>query len=253
MTAPRRDDPRKRGFTLIETVISTAFVVLVLGGFALLMRSTGEPNDMMQTIGHLQEAGRRIIRTIGNDLKCVGIRESAGGNLPAIFERPVGPEGTPRGKLVASMSFADANNAQYQWARSGDQSRIERNRDRACNELVFRPIDFEYIDGGGNVRQGWPFDILNGDALKWDGDTVNYRVVRDATGTNWVERRVNDAAPRKIGSFVQNITFDCLASDRTLLYNQVAIVVYLSRTLPNGRVMNAAVEGIVSLGVEREP
>jgi hypothetical protein len=137
--------------------------------------------------------------------------------------------------------------------RNGDQSRIERNRNRACDELVFRRIDFQYIDGGGNVLDGWPLDILNGDTLKWDADTVNYRVVRDATGTNWVERRVNDANPsRKIGSFVQNITFDCLGSDRTLLFNQVAIVVYLSRTLPTGRVINAAVEGVVSLGVQRE-
>ncbi|MFO0980827.1 MAG: hypothetical protein U1E76_03595 [Planctomycetota bacterium] len=247
-----QNQKRSAGFVAIESMLSAAFTALILGGFVLLMRSARGPNETGEATAQLQEIGRRIIVEIGNDLKNAGIRETGGVNYPEIFERPVGDANTPRGNLVASMSFGDAGNAQYQWARNGEnESRIERNRDRACDELVFTPIDYDQtIDG--NPKVGWPLDSTNNDQIKWDADEVNYRVVRDASGTPWLERRINDQTPRKIGPFVQNITFDCLGSDRTLLYNQVAIVVYLATTGGDGRRIESAVEGVVNLGIRRD-
>jgi hypothetical protein len=249
----RRQVPRSRGMAVLEATIIAAFMVtLVMGGFALLMRSARGPTELGGTVGQLQEIGRRIIEQVSEDLKNTGIHTTAGANFPAIYERPAGDGKIPRGKLVASMSLADANDAQFQWARNGDKSRIARNRNRACDELLFTPVDPTVVDGGATLPS-WPLDITNNDQLKWaDANQVNYRVVNDATGPPWLERRVNDTAPRKIAPFVQNITFDCLGSDRTLLYNQVAIVVYLSHTLSTGRVINTAIEGVVNLGIRRE-
>jgi hypothetical protein len=253
MLVGRRHDARTRGMAVLEATLIAAFLmVFVMGGFALLMRSARGPTELGGTVGQLQEIGRRIIAEVSDDLKNTGIHQTGGANFPAIFERPIGDDKTPRGKQVASMSIDDANNAQYQWARSGDQSRIARNRNRACDELVFTPIDATVVDGA-NTFASWPLDILNNDQLKWaDANQVNYRVVTDVTGTPWLERRINDRNPRKIGPFVQNITFDCLGSDRTLLYNQVAIVVYLSHRLSSGRVINTAIEGVVNLGIQRQ-
>lgn len=243
---------RTSGVALIEAVLSAVFMTLILGGFALLMRSARGPNEQGVAVAQLQDIGRRIIVELSQDLKNAGIRETGGGNFPSIYERPIGDDKTPRGPLVASMSFDDANDAQYKFAHDGDQSRIERNRDRACDELVFTPIDFQVVDGGGKVRIGWPLDTTNNDQLKWSGDEVNYRVVRDASGTAWLERRVNDKSPTKVAPFVDNITFDCLASDRTLLFNQIAIVVYLGRQNGDGRRITTAIEGVVNLGVKRD-
>jgi hypothetical protein len=148
-------DPRTRGMAVLEATLIAAFLmVFVMGGFALLMRSARGPTELGGTSDSCKEIGRRVIAEISDDLKTTGVHQTGGANFPAIFERPAGNDKTPRGKQVASMSIDDATNAQYQWARSGDKSRIARNRNRACDELVFTPVDATVVDGANTFAAG---------------------------------------------------------------------------------------------------
>jgi len=237
MRTCRERRSRVAGFAIIEATITLSLVSMIFGGFILLLKATSGAQEAGGNRSELQEIGRRAMRRVLDDLRNTGIVEDAMGNYPVIYERPAGDDATPRGRFIASLSFLDAD--LVDWVRfERGRDRVAINRDLECREILFRaPQD---IDGNG-----YPVDSTG--QVEWESDEVSYRVVEHADGRRWLERRTNDTRPESIAPYVDKITFDCIMNDRSLLYNQVAVVIYLRRTDHRGQVTEAALEGIASL------
>lgn len=243
-----RPPRRTRGTTMIEMMIVLVTMTAVLGGSMLLLESARKAWRFADTEGRLQENGRRILQNLLGELRHSGLTSLAGTNYPAIYERPRGPDTTPRGNLIATMNYADESLVSEVYASQGVGSdRILRNEARVSNELVYqRPLD---VDGNGT-----PLDA-NGD-LEWGNELFSYRVVEDPNGIPWLYRytTVNGAQTdsRIVGPSVRAVTFDVVFNDRSLRFDELAVVIYLEELDDSGQLITTAVEGVVGLRNTRE-
>jgi hypothetical protein len=183
-----------------------------------------------------------MLETILADLRHSGLTTSGGANYPAIWERPRGPDKTPRGNLVATMNFTDESLVSEVLAYAGDGDHVRRNAKRVSNEIVFQlPKDLDH--------DGTPLDA-NGD-LEWGAELVAYRIVDDAEGRPWLERRIEAGGAvvekREVGPSVKSITCDVVFNDRSLRYGVVDVVLYLEEVDAAGQRVDVAVEGSVAL------
>jgi len=229
---------RQRGLTLIELMITVSSTGLVIGGAMTLMLSTRGAYEVGGTQSSLQEVGRRILDDVLADLRGSGLTQVAGQSYPAIWERPPGGQ---RGNLIATMNYEDAADVDETLAYNGNGDRIERNRGRVANEIVFqRPSD---MDG-----DGLPIDD-NGQ-LEWSGELLSYRIQTEPNGEFWLVR-VSDLngieSVSRVGPWISNVTFDVVYNDRSMRFGTVAVVVYLERINARGQVITAELEGSVVL------
>lgn len=233
---------RRRGHSLIEMVVALATLSLVLGGALQISTAARDTWRLAGAKSRLQEDGRRMLDAVLDELRRSGVTSAGGASLPAIWEQPRGPLATPRGNLVATMNFADADLVNEVRAAQGNGDRIARNAARVSDTIVFQlPRD---QDGDGT-----PLDA-NGE-IEWGPELVSYRVVDDAEGRPWLERQVENGgalvARRPLGPSVRAITFDIVFNDRSLRFGTVDVVLYLEERDPSGRRVTAAVEGAVVL------
>ncbi len=247
MSRPKRPTLREKGFSLVEMTLVSIGISFVMGTVMLFMKSSQAAWELSGNQSGLQERARRLLHVMVDDLRRSSLTSVAGQNLPAIWERPAGTEDTPRGALIATMNYEDVDQVDEILAVNGDgQTRIERNRARESNEIVFQiPTD---VDGNGI-----PLDADGN--VEFTEDLVTYRVV-DQAGTptlmRYVERAGEIVDRRAIGPWVQKITFDVVLNDRTVRFNEIAVCVYLERIDDRGQVLRAAVEGAVGLRNTRE-
>ncbi|MEW6745619.1 MAG: hypothetical protein AB1486_22950 [Planctomycetota bacterium] len=233
---------RTNGYAVIEASLTLALVSMIFGGFILLLKASRGAQEEGASRSELQEIGRRAMSRVLEDLRGTGIVEDALGNFPVIYERPAGDESTPRGEFVASLSYTDADDVAWASYERG-RDRVEVNRDAECREILFRvPRD---TDGNG-----YPIDSTG--LVEWGDQVMSYRVVQYPDGRRWLERRTDDASPEPVAPYVEKITFDCIMNDRSLLYNQIAVVIYLSREGHRGQSIEAALEGIATLRNTRQ-
>ena len=236
-----------RGHTLVEMMIVVVTMTVVLGGVLTIMRGARDAWQLTGSKSRLQESGRRMLEKIVSDLRHSGLTTVAGQNYPAIWERPLGPESTPRGALVATMNYSDESLVSEVFAYNGDGDHIARNAGRVADEMVFQlPQD---LDGNGT-----PLDA-NGN-LEWGPQLFSYRVVQDAEGRPWLYRNTEVGGAlvdqRIVGQAVKSITFDVVFNDRSLRFGNVDIVLYLEEVNGNGQRVTAEVEGSVNLRNTRE-
>jgi hypothetical protein len=235
-------DLRRRGHTLLEMVLAVTTLATVLGGVLQITTGSRAAWRLSGSKSHLQESGRRMLESILAELRHSGLTSVAGSNYPAIYERPRGTAATPRGNLVATMSYADEALVSEVFAKQGDGDRIRRNAARVSNEILFQlPQDLD--------RNGTPLDA-NGE-LEWGPELFSYRVVDDPEGRPWLERRTERPGTamqtRLVGPSVRSITFDVVFNDRTLRYGVVDVVLWLEEIDAAGQKITAAVEGSVAL------
>ena len=236
-----------RGHTFVEMMIVLCTMTVVLGGVMQIMKGARDSWQLTGSKSRLQESGRRMLEKIVADVRKSGLTNVAGQNYPAIWERPLGPENTPRGALVATMNYTDESLVNEVFAYNGDGDHITRNANRVADEIVFQlPKD---LDGNGT-----PLDA-NGD-LEWGPELVSYRVVQDAEGRPWLFRNTDVGGvlteQRPVGTSVRAITFDVVFNDRSLRFGNVDIVLYLEETNANGQRVTAEVEGSVNLRNTKE-
>ena len=237
----------RRGSSLVEMLIVLATMTIVLGCAVELIRSSRSSWQLASTKSRLQESGRRMMQSILADLRRSGLTNAAGQNYPAIWERPAGAESTPRGALIATMSYTDVGLVDEVFAKNGAGDRITRNETRVSDEVVFQqPKD---LDGNGT-----PLDA-NGD-LEWGPELFSYRVITDAEGRSWLERCTETGGVvtgrSVVGPSVTSITFDVVYDDRSLRFGVVDVVIYLQELDTNRQIVTAAIEGAVELRNTRE-
>lgn len=237
----------RRGSSLIEMMVVLATMTIVLGCAIELIRGSRNSWQLASSKSRLQESGRRMMQSVLADLRRSGLTNAGGANYPSIWERPAGPESTPRGSLIATMNYADASLVDEVFAKNGNGDRIARNETRVSDEVVFQqPKD---LDGDGT-----PLDV-NGN-LEWGPELFSYRVVTDGNTGSWLERYTEAGGVvtdrKRVGRSVTSITFDVVFNDRSLRFGVVDVVLYLSEVDANGQVVTAAIEGAVELRNTRE-
>jgi type II secretory pathway pseudopilin PulG len=239
---------RRDGFTIVEAVVVCATLVVVLGAALVLLEGTRHTSQRAQTESRLQESGRRILADVLADLKRSGMSTLDGHSYPAIWERARGPESTPRGNLIATLSYSDESLVDEIYAWQGDGvDRITRNEPRVSDEVVFqRPVD---LDGDGT-----PLDAVG--SLEWTGDLISYRVIDDGAGNASLWRLVENGgvvvARDRVGPGVVKITVDAVMNDRTLRFSEVAVVLWIETRDAENRAARTAVEGSVVIRNTRE-
>jgi hypothetical protein len=236
-----------RGTTLLETTIVLATMTVVIGGSMALVQGVRDAWRVADQRATLQESGRHTLETVLGDLRRSGLTTVAGANYPAIWERPRGPDLTPRGALVATMNYADTSLVSEVYAANGNGDRVARNATRVSDEMVFQlPAD---LDGDGT-----PLDA-KGD-LEWSPELVSYRVVDDGRGDPWLwrVREQNGVVVEQhpVGPSVSSITFDVVFDDRSVRFGEVAVVLYLQDRDANGQLVTTAIEGSVALRNTKE-
>ncbi len=242
MPMRRSDRNRVAGFTLFEMMMTLTIFSVIFSSLFVIVNGVQTTYDRGNTESVLRERGRHILKTVIHDLRQTGILTDGGVNLPAIYERDLVPaEESERGRLIATMSFEDAELG-GEVAR-GD-SRVMTHVDRTSNEIVFRRL----ADLDGN---GFPFEDGSGD-LEWGAAQFSYYVVEDVTGGAQLVRESNEGDFRIVGRDVEKIVFDVISYDPSVLYNQIVVVLYMSSTLPNGERIRVGLEGTVNLRNTRE-
>jgi type II secretory pathway pseudopilin PulG len=190
MTHLRRTDAPRTGFTLVETVIGAA-ILLVLG-LALIESATGvgRLTSSSAVDAQLQEQAQRALRTILVDLKRSGFADlGAGVGYPHVFED---------GDADAPFDEHDHAPAAVH-AEPGDADFGPRR------EIVFRlPADADSdgipdIDGAGN--------------MVWDATDFSFVLVTRADGVNCLERRRNAGSPKVLARHVERVAFETSAHD----------------------------------------
>src|SRR5262249_38839250 len=104
MTIGRRG---ARGHTLVEMMVVLSTMTLVFAGLFMLLRPARDASHEAISRSTLQEAGRRMLEVMLDDLRHTGLTTSGGQNLPAIWEHARGVDSTPPGPLVATMNYTD--------------------------------------------------------------------------------------------------------------------------------------------------
>jgi type II secretory pathway component PulJ len=238
---------RVGGFSLLEAALSMTVMTLVLGATTALMHGTQRAWEAGSRQSQLQERGRDLLDTVMTDLRRTGLTRVGAAPFPSIWERPAGPEGTPRGNLIATLDYQDADRVNEVLAYNGDgQSRIERNRDRVSNEILFQLPK----DTNGN---GMPIDDEG--YITFGTEVITYRVIVD-NQIPTLYRITFDAGAEiarvPICQWVTGITFDAVFNDQTVRFGEIAVVVYMQRPGPDGSVVRAALESAVVLRNTRE-
>lgn len=246
MTRPKAS--RSAGFSLIEMIVATASMSFVFGGSVLLLQGTRGAFEVGGNHSSLQEVGRRILDDVLSDLRRSGLTTVAGQNLPAVFERPVGNFLTPQGPLLATMSYTDVDLVDAVIAVQGNGNRINRNFGRNTNEILFQLP----ADTNGN---GLPVD--NNGNLTWGNEVISYRIISDpVTNIPTLFRLTQNGGMitgfRRMGMWVNNITFDVVFNDRSLRFGEIAVVIYLQRINARGQLITSSLEGSVGLRNTRE-
>ena len=204
----------KAGFTAVEVVIGALLL-------ALLARALVETSGSMSRItsaGNIQtllhDQGERAMRSIVTDLKLSGFASVGEKDYPYIFDGGEASDLFNEHVHVPANPHGEPNDADY----------------GASREIVFLLPD----DADGDSRPD--FDVVNG--VQWSNNEISYVVVTAADGQNYLERRTNGAAPRRIASGIERVVFDTPAScGYEIPLDSVRIRLFLRRTDDEGRVV----------------
>ncbi len=250
MSKPTASGGRRAGFTLIEMMISLSVVSVVFSAMYVVVLGVSSYFGQGNLRSALEEDGRRTMRAMISELRQTGIVEDGGVNYPAIYSRAVMPmDGSNvRGDLLATLSLRDADLGGYFYDPNSG-TRAEVYRDRESTELVFRHLAVRRMSAMDlNLRP--ILDNTTGD-VQWADNEYSFLVVTGPGGVPQLERRVNGGNPRIIGRYVDKVVFEAISHDPTVFYNQIIIVLYMSRQVGSA-VISTDLEGTVNLRNTRE-
>ncbi len=204
----------KAGFTAVEVVISALLLALL----ARALVETSGSMSRLATAGNtetlLHDQGERAMRSIVTDLKQSGFASVGVREYPYVFEAGDVQEQFAAHAHVPAQSHGEPDDADHGPSR----------------EIVF----LLPADADGDKRPD--YDLVDG--VQWSGNEISYVVVTAADGQNYLERRTNGAAPRRIASGVERVLFDTPATcGYEIPLNCVRARVFLRRTDDEGHVI----------------
>ncbi len=214
----------RRGFSMLEVMLSTSILVIVLGSLAV---SVGSMQDLAATArqrGELQITGQRAVLAILGDLRRSGTVVVGGFGYPLVFDGGDPGAGHPQhAHIPASKSGAP-----------GDE---DAGPDRSI--LFVLPLDED-----GDRR---PDVDVNGELL-WDDAVHGYVLVTGADGVNRLERWVEGLPPRSVARYVERMVFDDAASSGwEIPLDSIRVRLYLRKIDASGQVQRFFIEAVVAL------
>ena len=217
------------GTTLVELIAMTGVLALVISALFCAFTVANQLFRAGDMAVNLEEQGRLALTRICAELKQTGYYydESSGKDYPYIFAN-----------ATADGLFADYTHTPAQ--HDAEEGTVAHG---TTKEIVFRLA--ADVDG-----DGYKTDASTGQ-IEWSADEISYQLRTDDEGVNYLERRVNNAAPEVIASHVERITFDTIYSDSSVPYGQVRVVIHLRKTDTDGRVIKASYSSIFTSSGER--
>lgn len=216
----------RRGFSLIEAMISTFIFLSVLGAIYGALSSGRSFAGVENTLAKIQMDARKVLDRVGGELRMAGwLDHATEGELPYPY---VFVNGVAYG---AYASESHAAPAQHVPATSGAFGQVR--------EIVFKiPRD---LDGDGMLT-----DAATG-AVEWSTQDVSYVLITDAGGVNTLVRREDGVITDYIARYVERITFDTITTDATVAMNEIAITVYMARPAPGNKWLETSLSTCVTM------
>jgi prepilin-type N-terminal cleavage/methylation domain-containing protein len=245
-----RTGREEEGFSLFEMLLTLSVFSIIFTSLFMLVHGVQTSYDRGNTESVLRESGRRILKQMIEDLRETGILNEEPVNLPAVYEHEIQPMGDDnvRGPLIATMSFEDADLGGEEFR---GPSRVLTHVDRTPNEIVFRRLKFNTVSLPDGRDIDLPIDPDTGE-LDWSDEELSFYVVRDASGTPVLIKQSSSGDVSILGRDVEKVVFDVISYDPTVLYNQIVIVLYMTKSIANGETIRVGIEGTVNLRNTRE-
>jgi prepilin-type N-terminal cleavage/methylation domain-containing protein len=227
--AQRRGSP---GFTFVEISIAMTILVIVLSALAWAIDGMRGLAESAQERSSLQTAGQAALLEIMSDLSRSGVTTQAvdvDGDLVDV-RFPVIYEGGDPGEEFPDHVHAPA----VENAAPGEP---DFGRDREILFLLPRDADADRrpdLDEDGN--------------LLWGAQVISYVLVTRQDGSNYLERRVDGAAPRIVARFVERVLFEDAANAAyEIPLGSVRVRIFLRKLDAFGHVQRYFTEAVVAL------
>jgi hypothetical protein len=220
----------RAGFSVLEMLIAVGVLSLLAGslGFAIVrMRGISASSE---TQASLQNSCERAMRRIFEDLSRSGAITLGGLNYPYLFDD---------GAAVAAGFTVHAHAAAQHAAVAGEPEF------GPTREIVFAlPRE---NDPPGTYGNDVP-DIDANANLIWDGAQFSYVLITGPDGVNYLQRRVDGAAPVNIASNVERVVFDDNPSSGFVLpVDSVRVRLFMRNVDSTGTVHRYSAEQVVKL------
>jgi prepilin-type N-terminal cleavage/methylation domain-containing protein len=217
-------DPRKSGFSLIETIISTMILSLLFGALSQSVANLRQVTMFSSERASLQTMGDEALMEMVDELRNSGEQEMGGLDYPYVFD----------GGVPDPAYFAHEHEPADGLAVDGD---TDFGVDR---EIVFLlPADAD--------NDGRP-DVDAAGELSWGAEEVSYTVTTRADGINYLERRDDGAAPSIVGHHVERMVIDTSTSSGfEIPLETVRIRLFFRMIGSNGDLIRYSNEAVVAL------
>jgi len=226
---PIQGSHARAGFSVLEMLIAVTILSLLAGALSLSIKHMRGLTVSSSAQATLQDAAERALKRISADLSRSGEITQGGKVYPYLFD-----EGAATGAF-AVHAHAPATHA----AVAGDPDF------GVTREIVFALP--QELDGPGSFGNDVP-DIDANANLIWDAAEFSYVLITGVDGINYLQRRVDGAAPVTIASNVERVVFDDNPnSGFTLPVNTIRVRLYFRKTDAQGVLHRYFAEQIIKL------
>jgi len=218
-------NPRRSGFTILETSISVTLVLLMSGTLVMAMQNMQGLAIGNNNRSALDMMADEALEEMVEDLRQSGVVTVGGLDYPYVFDG-----GAANGTDFPDHVHPPAANA----AEAGDN---DFGPDR---EVVF----VLPADNDGDQRP----DVGVGGALIWDVNEFSYVVVTRNDGVNTLERRINGGQPSVVGRYVERLVVDTATSSGFQIpLGSVRVRIFFRQFDGGGTLMRTTREAVVRL------
>jgi hypothetical protein len=225
---------RRAGMTAIELAISSVLLIILSGALTTSLMHMRDVTSDGGIQAKLQDQGERAMSLIMSDLRRSGfVAIGAGGAGPGINYPYFFADGVTNATFAAHAHAPASKEAVAGDADFGPNNEI----------VLVQPAM-------ATVASGDELPVLDAQgAITWSPNVVDYVVMTGADGTNYLERRVDAAEPRRIASHVERISFESNSTSpgAGIPNDAVRVRIFFRQRAANGALVRSSAEVTVHL------
>ena len=209
---------RQAGMTMLEMIAVTGLLSFLVIALFCLFSTANHLFRAGDVSADIDEQARLALTQITGELKQTGFftDDISGKTYPYFFD-----DGN------AEDPFSEYTRGPAQHQAEEDTPAYGPTR-----EIIFRLA--EDVDGNG-----YKTDACTG-KIEWGPDEISYQIRTGSDGVNRLEKRVNNASPVIVASYVERITFDDIYTDPTVPFGQVRVIIHMRKKATDGRIVKSS-------------